>query len=393
MSKFDPNGNEMVKCLECEKFFHRLDVHLPSRHKITVAEYKSKHGADAPTISEHAAKRAAEGQKKKQTDEPAPSSAKKTKVSEVIAEYDKTVMRFGYAQLKIRDDLDEKSDLPFVPEHDNGWLPGKREKEQWDLLSLGVSQNENVLLVGPTGCGKSEGVMELAAVLNQPVRRVNLHGDVRASDFVGEKLVDVDPESGQAVVKWVDGILPQAMRRGHWLLADEMDAAPPQILFVLQAVLERKRTLVLTANNGEVVKAHPNFRVIATANTLGRGDETGLYSGTNVLNEAFLDRFGIVIESDYPDSETETKILVKRTGIDEKFAKSMVQCAMKVREAQKNEQCYTTFSTRRLIAWAGKAVSMKDPLKSAKVAVLSRLGNDDRAFVAGVIQRYFGGEV
>lgn len=369
----DSNGRDKVQCLVCKLYFHRLDFHLPS-HNLTIATYREMHGADVPLASDFAKEQA----KKK------PGALKSAVAS--LAEHD-SLLRLGAAQLVVR--VDTEDDAAFIPAHDEHYTPGKREMEQWEALGLALEAGENALIVGPTGCGKSTAALELAAVAAQPVRRMNLHGDVRAADFVGEKVIEVDPESGQAVVRWRDGLLPAAMRAGHWLLLDELDAAPPQILFVLQGVLERGAVLVLSANHGEIVEAAPTFRVIATANTLGRGDEAGLYAGTNVLNEAFLDRFGIVIEADYPDKDTEARILVNRTGIRPETARRMVECATMVRESWRKEECFCTFSTRRLIAWGSKAKKMNRAYHAAKLTVLNRLAGEDRKYVQGVIERNF----
>lgn len=390
-SKIDKNGNEKVQCLACKErgetqFFHRLDVHLTSKHEgMTVKRYNQR-WPDAPTISELARSRAI-APPKDATDE----ATATPKASEDF--------KFKNGIKLRKRDLTELSarDRTFIPAHDPDWELGADEMEKWELLAAAIYAGDNVLDVGPTGCGKSTSILELAAVLDQPVQRVNMDGDIRVADFVGEKVVDIDEATSQSVVTWRDGILPDAMRNGHWLLVDEVDAAPPQILFVLQAVLERSssgaRRLVLKSNHGEVIEAHPNFRIFATSNTLGRGDDTGLYAGTNVLNEAFLDRFGVVLESTYPNEETEIKIMINKGGVTKDVASRMRQVAVRIREALSKEECHCTFSTRRLIAWAEKSKLLKDPRKAAAVTVLNKLPKDDRKFVGDIIQRFMGGGI
>lgn len=406
-SRLDSKGREKVQCLECNLYYHRLDVHISSKHGMDVKAYNRKHPG-APTISTAASEVAAKGKtggvagktvppKRPPGGFPAPVPSRAEAISDVEAvikkpssKEDDGVFKIGVARLTMCTALSAADQL-HVPAHDPLWDMGKNEKESWEFLALGIQACDNVLIVGPTGCGKSSGVLQLAAVCNQPLRRINLHGDVRAADFVGDKTVDVEPKSGQAVVRWVDGVLVEAMRKGYWLLLDELDAAAAHILFVLQSVLEPGRSITLTGNGGEVVKAHPSFRIIATANAMGRGDDTGQYTGTNLLNEAFLDRFGVVLQVSYPDAATEADILFKRTGLNRDDCSKMVEVASAVRKAAKGDSVYCTFSTRRLVAWAQKAVMLGNVKRAATITVINRLGEDDSKTVGGLIQRSWGG--
>jgi cobaltochelatase CobS len=379
--QFDNNGREKIQCCECKLWYHRLDVHISQVHSLNVAQYQAK-WPGAPTISEAASKVASNSATAKAA---ATKAAKTAAKKPAPAAPPPDVFKIGVARLRKREGSSD-----FVPPHDEGWQMGPTEKDQMESLAIGIEACEPVLIVGPTGCGKSALVQQLAVACNRPLRRMNLHGDIRAADFVGDKTVTVDPASGQAVVKWVDGILVDAMRNGHWLLLDELDGAPAHILFVIQAVLEKGHTLVLSANNGEVVKAHPDFRFIATANTLGRGEGSDMYTGTNMLNEAFLDRFGVVIQAGYPDAATEEGILHARTKLNKDDCKKMVEIATKVRKAQAAETVYCTMSTRRLVAWADKAVRLGSPTRAARIAITNRLSADDAKFVSGLIQRSWG---
>jgi len=395
--RYDSKGREKIQCEICSKFFHRLDVHLTKAHGINTSEYAKQHPG-SPTISDAAKKAAAKGARKRSTAKPAKpakpgsastSHAKRVQALKKRSAPEEGVFKIGVARIRQRTDKDlTAQDKKHLPVHDEHYKLGPAEREQWEYLALGVQASENVLIVGPTGCGKSLGVQELAAVCNQPMQRINLHGEVRAAMFVGDKTVEVDPKTNQAVVLWQDGILTDAMRKGHWLLLDELDAAPAHILFVLQAVLEKGMRLVLPT--GEVVQAHADFRIIATANTLGRGDDTGLYSGTNILNEAFLDRFGIIIQAGYPTPDTEAGILTERTGINHEDAARMVRVARDVRKALETETVYCTFSTRRLVTWADKAVRLGDVKRAAKIAVTNRLSSEDATFINGIVQRVWG---
>lgn len=395
----DSSGNARIECQLCEangtanRYYHRLDVHLVRKHATTAADYAANFPG-SPTISEYARSRAIAPPPVAKPKKAKSKKAKTTDVPDASAPAGSPTNPFKFKSgvtLCLRDML-TPADKARVPKHDAGWEMSPAETEKWECYAIAVKERENVLDVGPTGCGKSAGIFQFAATLNQPVIRFNLSGDARAAQFVGEKVVDIDEATKQAIVAWRDGVLTQAMRNGWWLVLDELDSCPPQILFILHAVLEQGGTLTLAENGGERVDPHPDFRIFASANTLGRGDDTGLYEGTNVLNEAFLDRFGIVLRSDYPDAPTEVSILVNKTGIDKPTAQKMVKTAAKVRDGLRNEECECTFSTRRLIAWASKTAFMT-PRTSAKITILNKLSGEDQTFVGDIIQRYFGGDV
>jgi cobaltochelatase CobS len=375
-NKFDTQGREKVGCRVCEEYHHRLDVHIAKQHEMTVAQYRKQYPG-APVLSETA----------KANDKHKDATSKATIGKSDIESSNQ--FKIGAAVVEVRTDL-SPSDTARIPPHDPHWLPGKHEKEQMEYLALGIQNGENIFIYGPNGCGKTALIEELAVIINQPYVRIQSNRKLTIEDFVGQNALDL--VDGKQVTKWKDGVLPQAMRNGWWLVVDEFCGADAGIMLRLQAVLEGK-ALVLTENGGEVIPRHQKFRIIATDNTNGRGDNAGLYAGTNVMNEATLDRFGVVIKFDYPDKDTEQRILEERCKIKPDIARKMVEIAQRVRESLENETCYCTFSTRRLISWAFKAVQLADVRRAARIAVTNKLGNEDAKFVEGMIQRYFGGEV
>ena len=380
-SRFDDHGREKIQCRECGKWYHRLDVHLKSAHGMDVASYNEKHPG-APTISDSARKTAAKGQIKR-----AGGSAPSEPIPEVPEGIDEELFAFGVARLSLRKDLSE-SDQLFVPVHDEGWKPGKQEQEALEAIALAIQEGDNVLITGPAGIGKSTVARELAAIINQPLRYIPFNGEMRVDDLVGGDQLLVDTTSGQSVTEYKDGPLIDAAEKGHWVLFDEFDSCPSHVGFILHGCLEKDRKL--TRSNGRPVKFERTFGVIATANTLGLGDESGMYAGTAPMNRALLDRFAVIVHMDYPERDDEISILVTKTGIDRDRASKMVAVAGKVRESALQESSNADLSTRRLLMWAQMAVRMNDVHKSAKFTVLNRLSPDDSKFVGGLVQRYFG---
>lgn len=382
-AKVDSSGREKAKCEICDKYYHRVDVHVVKIHKISVEAY-SKKFPKAELMSAYA--REKEEAEAAEAIEIAPTPGVEA-VREEKSDATKP-LRFGSASLYERTDLTAE-EITKVPEHDEKWVIGATEHANLEALALGIEMNENVLIVGPPGVGKSTLARELASVCNQPITRLSFTGEVRVGDLMGGSRIIVDPASGQAITKYVDGPFPIAAEKGHWVIFEEFDSAPSQVTFALHSALERPRQLRLMEADREV-EFHDKFRVIATANTLGYGDESGLYAGTAPMNEALLDRFGIVIKVDYPKKDDEVNILVERTGIKKNTAELMVDVASKVREAQKQDTTMTSISPRRLIMWAALTVKMGNPRVAAANTITNKIPPQDKVFVDGIVQRMFG---
>ena len=275
--------------------------------------------------------------------------------------------------------------IPFVPEQIEGYV----SLPFMEVVMDSLEHNDRLLLVGSCGVGKTSSVEQIASQQNWGLRRVNLNGQTTVSDLVGQWIA----KGGEVI--WVDGVLPQAMRSGHILILDEIDFAPPEILAVLHGVLEEGGSLVLAENGAEVVVPANGFRMVGTANTIGAdADERGLYQGTNVMNEAFLDRWSTVVQVTWPPAEIEVDILTRRVpGLPVSVATLIVRMAGEVRAAFEQKTVFTTFSPRKCLQLAEKALRYGDLGKAVEVTVLNKLGSDDREVVKGVVQRWIGSKV
>ncbi|WP_457635817.1 AAA family ATPase [Persephonella sp.] len=220
------------------------------------------------------------------------------------------------------------------------------QEQALEIIKLAKEKDFPVLLVGETGAGKTSMVQYQANKMGHKAVRFNLTGETTVDEFVGKFVL----KKGETV--WQDGVLITAMKNGYWLIVDEINAALPEILMTLHSLLDHDKSITLAQNEGEVIKAHKDFRFFATMNPVSE------YSGTKELNKAFLSRFPIVLSIEYPNQTTEVKIIQEKTGIDSFQAQSIVQVAVKAREKKLKGDLFYTCSTRDLLYWAEMSKSI-----------------------------------
>lgn len=258
-------------------------------------------------------------------------------------------------------------------------------------IAVGVKLDLNICLTGPTGCGKTTLPTALAACLNQPMIRFNCHGETRVSNMVGlDRPVAKD---GVLTLQFSERALVRAMREGYWVLFDEIDAALPSVLFVLQSVLEEGNRRLFIPELDEEVEAHPWFRLFATGNTIGyRNSARAAHAGTSPLNDAFVDRFGMMIACDYPSKAEEVeRIKVNVPHCPDLVVEAIARVASELRSDQKFR---SDFSTRRCVQWARLVPEMGGPpaiFDAAECSIARKMKNPtDVQVFREVLQRICG---
>jgi cobaltochelatase CobS len=255
-----------------------------------------------------------------------------------------------------------------------------------EAMEHAVKDNMPVLLVGETGTAKTTLVKQLAYEHNQPLLRLNLNGNTTTDEFTGK--MTLSPEG----TKYIYGLFTRAVKYGYWILLDEVNASRPEILFVIQAVLERHDNGTLTAmtlaeNEGEVIQPHANFRVFATMNP------SDGYVGVNELNRATKGRFPVTIQVDYPDTSTEVKIvkskLPKTPRVSEAEINDAVLLAQDIRNGQLQGEYEYGLSTRDLIQWFQVNENYGNLVESAKYTILGKLNKEDCLAVGSILKVYF----
>ena len=277
-------------------------------------------------------------------------------------------------------------------------VPAKRPyvfpKTLVEEIKVGTELGMNVALTGPTGCGKTTLPISLAAELNHPLIRFNCHGETRVSNMVGMDRPAV--KDGVLTLVFSAAALVKAMRLGYWVVFDEIDAALPAVLFTLQPVLEEGNRRLYIPETGEEVVAAPGFQIFATGNTFGyRSTARANHSGTNQMNDAFVDRFGMVVAVDYPDEDEEhARITANCPNVHDIAVRGIARTAADLRT---DTAFRADFSTRRCVQWARLVPEFSGKnevdgiLRAAECAVLRKLKSPTDAEVARqVINRTFG---
>ena len=262
-------------------------------------------------------------------------------------------------------------------------------------ILAGFAKNRRVIVTGYHGTGKSTHIEQVAARLNWPCVRVNLDSHISRVDLIGKDAIVI--REGMQVTEFRDGMLPWALQHNVALCFDEYDAGRPDVMFVIQRVLEVSGKLTLLDQN-KVIRPHPAFRLFATANTVGLGDTTGLYHGTQQINQGQMDRWSIVTTLNYLPHDNEVEIVLAkaqsyRTAEGRDAINKMVRVADLTRNAFMNGDISTVMSPRTVITWAENAEIFKDLAFAFRVTFLNKCDELERPIVAEFYQRCFGVEL
>lgn len=262
-------------------------------------------------------------------------------------------------------------------------------------ILAGFMCNRRVMVQGMHGTGKSTHIEQVAARLNWPCVRVNLDGHISRLDLVGKDAIVV--RDGHQITEFQEGIVPWALQRPVALIFDEYDAGRPDVMFVIQRILERDGKFTLLDQN-RVIHPHPGFRMFATTNTVGLGNLNGLYHGTQVLNHAQIDRWNVVATLNYLSRDDEAGIVLARVPeLDNDAGRmlidSMVSVAELTRKGFATGDLSTLMSPRTVINWAENVGIFRDAGLAFRLTFLNKCDEAERAVVAEYYQRAFGREL
>jgi cobaltochelatase CobS len=269
------------------------------------------------------------------------------------------------------------------------------DRETTLAILAGFAHNRRVMIQGYHGTGKSTHIEQVAARLNWPCVRVNLDSHISRIDLIGKDAIKL--RDGVQVTEFQEGILPWALRTPTAIVFDEYDAGRPDVMFVIQRVLEADGKLTLLDQN-QVIQPHPSFRLFATANTVGLGDTTGLYHGTQQINQGQMDRWSIVTTLNYLEHDAEVDIALAKCpeydGERRQTLSRMVTVADLTRDAFMNGDLATVMSPRTVINWAQNAEIFGGDVGFAfRLTFLNKCDELERPLVAELYQKCFGEEL
>ena len=260
-------------------------------------------------------------------------------------------------------------------------------------ILAGFVNDRRVMVQGFHGTGKSTHIEQIAARLCWPCVRVNLDGHISRLDLVGRDIIAI--RDGRQVTEFQEGIIPWALQRPVALIFDEFDAGRPDVMFVIQRILERGGKFTLLDQN-RVISPHPAFRLFATANTVGLGNLNGLYHGAQVLNQAQVDRWNIVTTLNYLDADDEVRIVLAQVPSFENrrsVVESMVMVADLTRKGFAAGDISTVMSPRTVITWAENTEIFGDIARAFRLSFLNKCDDAERSIIAEYYQRALGEEL
>jgi len=282
-----------------------------------------------------------------------------------------------------------KEKTQWVPEIDPTYI---FDKDTTKAILAGFEHNRRVMIQGYHGTGKSTHIEQVAARLNWPCIRINLDSHISRIDLLGKDAIVLKDE--KQITEFKEGILPWSIQNPVALVFDEYDAGRPDVMFVIQRILEVEGKLTLLDQN-QVISPHPSFRLFATTNTVGMGDMTGLYHGTQHINQGQMDRWHILSTLNYLERSHELDVVTAKvpelkSAKDKALIKCMVQLADLTRQGFINEDISTLMSPRTVIMWAQNYIIFKDIQHSFRLTFLNKCDETERPIVAEYFQRCFG---
>ena len=281
----------------------------------------------------------------------------------------------------------------YVPEIDPAY---RFDRETTLAILAGFAFNRRVMIQGYHGTGKSTHIEQVASRLNWPCIRINLDSHISRIDLIGKDAIVV--RDGKQVTEFREGLLPWCLQHPVALTFDEYDAGRPDVMFVIQRILEVSGKLTLLDQN-RVIRPHPAFRLFSTTNTIGLGDTTGLYHGTQQINQGQMDRWSIVATLNYLPHDNEVEIVLAKvpayaaSAEKKKQISAMVRVADMTRNAFINGDLSTVMSPRTVITWAENAEIFNDVGFAFRLTFLNKCDELERASVAEFYQRAFGEEL
>ena len=280
----------------------------------------------------------------------------------------------------------------YVPRIDPDY---KFDKDTTLAILAGFSFNKRVLIQGYHGTGKSTHIEQVAARLNWPCVRVNLDSHISRIDLIGKDAIVL--KDGKQITEFQNGILPWSLQNPTALVFDEYDAGRPDVMFVIQRVLESEGKFTLLDKN-TVIKPNPFFRLFATTNTIGLGDTTGLYHGTQQINQGQMDRWNLVTTLNYLDIEKEKNIIQSKvssfsTKERSEIVELMIRVADLTRKGLANGDISTVMSPRTVMHWAENTSIFKDKGYAFRVTFLNKCDDIEKNTIAEYYQRCFGEEL